>query len=56
VIFRRRARRRIGPGLIGGGVGLMLLAPETFGGEALFALAVLLEFVALAPGRCADRA
>ena len=47
MIFRRRTRRIIGAVLIVLGAALMLLAPETVGGVALFALAVLLEFVGL---------
>ena len=47
MIFRRRTRRIIGAVLIVLGAALMLLAPETAGGFALFALAVLLEFVGL---------
>ena len=47
MIFRRRTRRIIGAVLIVLGATLMLLAPETVGGVALFALAVLLEFVGL---------
>jgi len=56
VIFRRRTRRRIGAALIGLGIVLMLLAPETFGGVVLFALAVVLEFVGLALERRANGA